>query len=510
LGPHPRIVANDRSIKGTGKAPELLDDGGVIARRIFELPDRDADVGAMFVRHMLWQLHDRVGDGTTTAAVLFQEIYDQGISYIVSGGNPMQLRHHFERGMQAILNELASITVHLRGKERLSQLGETICYDPPLARLLGEIFDIIGEYGRLEIRTGRGRELEREYVEGMYWDGGLLSREMITDRARRRAQVENAAILISDLEISEPDELLPVIAMAVEAGISAFLIVAKQVSDRALSVLMAPPNREKVQVVAAKAPGLGSDVQMAALEDLSVLTGGRPVVDSAGDSLNRVEFEDLGRARRAWADQFNFGVVGGKGDPRRLRQHIAHLRAAFERAEDPKVRKTLQQRIGKLMGGSATLWIGAATKTEVEAYKELAERTAEAMRGAVREGVVPGGGVALLACRSTLRQLLNRSSDPDGHAAYRILLKAVEAPIRTLLVNAGYEPGAIIAQIDRAGPGYGFDAKTGRVVEMAQAGIFDAAAVLKAVVHTAVSSAALALTTDVLVHSRNPAGANSP
>ncbi|MCP4638822.1 MAG: hypothetical protein GY851_00240, partial [bacterium] len=179
LGPLPRIVAMEH-IHGSDKMPEMLDDAGVIMRRIIQLPDRDADMGAMFIRHLLWRLREEVGDGTATAAVLFQSIYDQGVRYIVSGGNAMRLRQHLENGMRTIMDELAGMATHLKGKKELAQIAESICYDPPLSKMLGEIFDIVGEYGRLEIRSGRSREIEREYVEGMYWKSGVVSRQMVS------------------------------------------------------------------------------------------------------------------------------------------------------------------------------------------------------------------------------------------------------------------------------------------------------------------------------------------
>ena len=503
LGPLPRVVAVDRI--ADDKMPELLDNGGVIARRIIELPDRDADMGAMFVRQVLWRVHEQAGDGTATTAVLFQSVYNQGVRYIVSGGNAMQLRCYLEEGLRLILDELSGMTIPVAGKEKLAQVAETICYDPSLAKMLGEIFDIIGQYGRLDIRSGRSRGLEREYVEGMYWEGGVLSREMITDHAKLRTEMQNVAILISDLALEDPNQVVPVLETVSRTGNRALLIVASKLSDSVTALLLsANRNPDKFQIIAAKTSGLTSTDQAEAMEDLGVLTGGRLLVKVAGDTLSGFKLEDLGRARRAWADRNYFGIVGGKGDPRALRVHIANLRAAFGRATEAHARKTLQERIGKLLGGSATLWVGGATELEIEARKELAERTANALRGAVREGVVPGGGVSLLACRPALQRRLDQSTDSDERAAYRVLIKAMEAPIRAILTNAGYDASEIMAEVKLAGAGHGFDVRSRQVTDMAQVGIWDAAAVLKAAVHGAVAGAALALTTDVLVHHKEP------
>jgi len=503
LGPLPRVVAIARVL--SDRTPELLDNGGMIARRIIQLANCDEDMGAMFIRHLLWRLHEKVGDGTATAAALFQSVYNQGVRYVTSGGNAMQLRRYLEKGMRVTLDELTGMAVHLEGEERLAQIAESICYDPPLAKMLGEIFDIIGEYGQLEILSGHSRELEREYVEGMYWTGGIRSRQMITDHTQFRTEMENAAILISDLKIEDPRQLMPLVEMARQAEIRSLLITAQKLSDSAVSLLLAASqDPSQFQAIAVKARGLAADDQAAAMEDLAILTGGRPFVNAAGYTLSGVKSQDLGRARRVWADRFSFGIVGGKGDPRALRKHIANLRAVFRQAKDPAVRKKLRERIGKLMGGSATLWVGGTTELEIEARKELAERTANVLRGAIMEGVVPGGGVSLLACRPALQRMVDQSTDPDERAAYRILIKALEEPIRTILTNAGHNASEVMAEIKRAGAGYGFDVRSRQVVDMVQAGIFDAASVQKAAVHSAIAGAALALTVDVLIHHKKP------
>ncbi len=501
LGPRPRVVAIDRGIDG--KSPELLDNGGVIARRIIALEDRDEDMGAMMIRSLLWRLYDEVGDGTATAAVLFQSVYDQGLRHIIFGGNAMPLRRYLEAGLRVIVVELARQRVPVEGKEKLAQLAASLCYDPPLAEMLGEIFDIIGEYGQLEIQTSQGRGLDREYVEGIYWKGGLLSRQMLGQPAKLKVELENPAILITDFEIEDPHDLLPVLEIVVPSGIRSLLVVANKLSDSALSLLLANQAADKLKVIAVKTPGLTSDDQLAALEDMAILTGGRPFFKAARDTLQNIKREDLGQARKAWADQGSyFGVNGGKGNPRTLREHIAKLRAGHRVAEDKALREKLQQRIGKLMGGSATLHIGAATESEMNARKELAKRASDALRGAVVDGVLPGGGVSLLACRPALQRLIEKSTNPDERAAYRILVRALEEPIRTIISNSGGDVSETMAAIKAAGAGYGFDVTSGQVVNMLQAGIFDAATVQLAVVRSAVSSAALSLTIEVLIHKR--------
>ncbi|HZG65549.1 MAG TPA: chaperonin GroEL [Herpetosiphonaceae bacterium] len=503
LGPRPRLVAVENVLRD--KTPELLDNAALIARRIFQLPQRDADMGAMLVRHMLWRLHEEVGDGTATAAVIFQAVYNQGVRYIAAGGNAMQLSHSLEHGMQAILDELSGRTMQLEGQEQLTQLAESICFDMPLARMLGEIFDIVGADGQVEIRTSHRPEIERQYIEGMYWKGGVLSPHMLSDQIRLRTDLTNAAILISDLEITEPRHLMPVLDIATDAQIRALLIVANKLSDSSIGFLIAASrNPEQFQVIAAKTPGLGTVEQAAAMEDLSILTGGRPLLQAAGDTLRGLKATDLGQARRAWVDRFQFGIVGGKGDARTLRAHIGALRAAFSVSQDKATRTALQQRIGKLIGGSAILTVGGHTKSEISAREELARRTSDALRAAIRDGVLPGGGIALLACRPRLRELLAASTDPDEQAAYRILIHALEQPIRTIAGNSGYEPGAVLAEVDQAQEAFGFDVRCGRIADMAESGIFDVAAAQRAAIRGAISGAATALTVDILVHKRKP------
>lgn len=510
LGALPRLVALE-PISSRNKPPELLDDGGTIARRIIELPDRDEDMGAMFVRHMLWNLREKVGDGAATAAVLFRSLYDQGVHYITSGGNAMMLRRYLEEGLQAITERLSAMAMPVEGKEQIARIAESICHDPPLAKLLGEIFDIIGEHGRLEIRSGRGRELEREYVEGMYWDNsGVHARQML-DPSTLRVELENAAIMISDFELEDPYELMSLLRRAAEARVTPLVLVASKLSDKCIGLLLAASkDPSKFHVIAVKVPGMLSYDRSAALEDLAILTGGKYYTRTAGQSVTKVQLGDLGRARRAWADRFNFGIVGGKGDPRLLRQHIADLRLAFNRIEDKDERKNIQKRIGKLLGGSATLYVGGLAKADVDLRKELAERTAEAVRGVISEGVVPGGGVALLSCKPMLQKIAEESTDVDRRAAYRILARAMEEPIRTIISNAGYDASEVMAEIKLAGPGYGFDVRSGKIVNVVEAGILDALSVQKEAVHSAVSSAALALTIDVLVHRKNPPQAVNP
>ena len=498
LGPLPRTVAISQVDRSKG--PEVLDNGAVIARRIVELADRASDPGAMLIRQALWRVHETVGDGTATTAVLYQCVFNEGLRYLASGGSAMHLRRALEDIQEIISKTLLAQTVAVRGQRQLTRLARTLCYDEPMAVLLGEIFDIIGEYGPLEIRPGNRREMDREYFEGAYWDGGLFSRLLINRPAESRAVLENAAILISDLNFDDPEQFRPLLELAVQHGALALVVLAGRVSDGALALFTSKRNQEILPTILIKISSVSSDARPAILEDIAVLTGGRPFVDASGASLGTVKYDDLGHARQVWANLKDYGIIGGKGDPRRLREHIGRLRTRLQAEEDAGARTHLQRRIGRLMGGSATLYVGADSQPQIESRSDLAKRASEAMRCALRTGVVAGGGIALLNCRAPLQKELTAHSDPDERAAYNIVCRALEAPFRALLTNAGYDPTAYIGQID--GIGMGFDVQTGSVVNMLEAGIVDPAGVVQSAALVALSSAALALTIDVLVHHR--------
>lgn len=502
LGPLPRTVCIERL--ASEKPPELLDSGGVIARRVIQLPRRDEDVGAMFTRQMLYRLHEKVGDGSATAGVIFQSLFNQGVRYLAAGGNPMLLRGYLDQGIALIQSELDRQARPVQGPPSLAQLAEMVCHDPELAENLGEIFDVIGEFGRLEIRNGQGRVVRREFVEGVYWDAGLHSRRMIVDPRQGRTVVEDGAVLATDLEVQEPEDVLHLLELAVQAQLPGVLLVAASLSDQALSLILNESNWRKVKILAVKSPSASLDTLIGDLTDLAILSGGRPVFKATQAKLRHVRPEDFGYARRIWAYAENFGLTAGKGDPRQLRRHVSSLKAAFHLADDLSAREKILQRLGRLLGGSATLWIGAPTEDEYQRKQALAERAANTLRAALLDGVAPGGGTALLACRPALQARLAESADEDEVAAYRMLSRALEEPFRALLANAGYEAGQVLAAMQGLPPGHGCDLRTGKIVDMAAAGLVDPVGVLKEAVHSAIASAGLLLTTDVLVHRRNP------
>ena len=499
LGPLPGIVAVERN--PSNNPPELIDNGGVIARRIIQLDDRNANVGAMFVRQVLWDLNERMGDGTATAAVLFQSIYNHALRYIVSGGNPMLMRKHLEIGLRIILERLDAQKMLIEDSNQLAQIARSTCTDPEMAELLSEIMEIVGPYGLVDIRSGQSREMGREYVEGSYWESGVLSQKMLTGWPDLKVELPEVAILITDLAIEKPQEPLLALNTAVKAGYKNLMIIATKVPDKAVGLLQnADKNVHKLQLVGVKTPGAGIDKTIAAMQDMAILTGGRPYFKDAGETLKNVKAEDFGHAHKAWATKTHFGFLRGQGDPIKLRSHVARLKRAYHSTNDAEQSKLFLDRIGRLLGGSATFYVGGATKSEVETRKELAKCSIKVLRGALEDGIVVGGGVVWLSCQPELQEKISQSDTDEERVSYQILYRAMEAPLRAMLTNARLDPGAILARIRSAGPGFGYDIVRGEIVCMQEEGVQDVASVQKSALISAVSSAALALTIDVLVH----------
>jgi chaperonin GroEL len=506
LGPLSRGVAID-NLNRAKSLPEFLDEGGPIARRIIELSNRDEDMGAMLARSMIVRQHENVGDGTATVAVLFEAIFSAGLRYIAAGGNAMQIRRHLERLLPSILDELDRMAFRLEGQEALTQMAHSLCHHEDMATLLGEAFDLLGEYGRLEIREDYGRVLRREYVEGTYYHSGLFSRVLFSTDSAATVTFENPAIFVCDFEVEDYHELFPVLQTANTANVNGLVIITRSMSEKAVSLLVAHNRMDKFKVMGVRLPGLNPTDRAAALDDLSKLTGATPFVKVAGDTLENVTEKHFGQSRRVWANLETFGLTGGRGNPRQLREHLQDLRTQYHNAADAEERKRAHQRVGNLLGGSVTLWVGGFTEPEINARKRLMERTALTLRAAIQEGVVPGGGIALLNCRSALEKqqaAAQESQDTDERAAYRILIDALAAPARTIFRNAGCDPGELMAQLSHECPEKGFDVVAKRIVNLRESGILDSALVLKTCVKNAISTAALALTIDSLVHLARP------
>jgi len=488
LGPRPRIVGIERGTRDT--SPELLDDGAVIARRIIELPDQYENIGAMLLRGMLWRLSEAVGDGTATAAVLYRTVFAEGLSYAAAGGDLTQLRRHLESGLAAIITALKSQVMPLAGTAMLADFVKSVCDDDDLAQSLTEILEVTGALGLIDIQGGQARTARCAYFEGNFFTGGRHG------AGSGAIEFEEAALLLTDFDLKEPDAVLPVLRLALREKIENLVVVARNVAEPVAALFARSATSSRLRIIAAKTPGSTTLAQADALHDLAILTGGRPLLEASGDTSNTVYPGNLGYARRVWIDKNYLSIRGGRGNTGQLRAHIAELQKAFEAATETDIRKGLRDRIGRLGSGFAILYTGGSTASEIEARVAMTKRALRTTRGALRHGILPGGGLALLSCRDMLQRRLGESRTPDERAACNILLKTVAAPFGALAQNAGYEAPALLAQLEHGLPGpapfCSFD------------GIHDSAAAQIEALRYAVASAALALTVDAIVYRKLP------
>jgi chaperonin GroEL len=503
LGPLPRLVAIAR-IMGD-QSPEFLDDGGTIARRIIQVKGRNVDMGAMLLRNLAWKMNKTVGDGSVTMAVIFQSLINEGIRTIVTqGGNPMLLRQGLERSLERVSTTLRQMAEPLNGSEELAGIARGLCQgDDEMATMLGEIMDIVGHEGFVEVRSGSRIKLEREYVEGTFWDSsGWFSSIFETDSENHRALMEDPSILISDLSVKSAADFVPVLEMAVKAKISNLVFIGFEIPDEAMALFARNSQSKTISVLPVHTPRITQLERTALLQDIAVLTGGRVFHDAARETLKDVRLEDLGVARIAWANSTYFGVIGGKGDSRLVRQYINQLRESLGKV-DQEGRDQIQKRIGRLIGGSAILKVSGRTESEMESRKAVAQRGILALRNAVESGVVLGGGTAFLNCQAALATAVDGESEEDIEVR-GILSRALEEPLRTIAANAGFVPDTIVDKVKAAPVGFGFDARSGKIVDLRDAGIIDSVKVLDMALRVAVSGAAAALTTDVLIHRKYP------
>jgi chaperonin GroEL len=499
LGPLPRAVAVQRP--DHAMLPELLDDGATIARRIVALPDEAADPGAMYLRGFLWRLHEEAGDGTATAATLFGALLKNGRRALASGVSAQQLRPRLEAAAELVREELRAQAVHRDGRAHVARLARAISRDDEMAELLGEIFDVSGEFGAIVALPSKRRESWAEFVNGSYWEGGAHGLALFDDQIRLRSDLIDPALLLTNLALDDVSELASALEAALSSGAGGLVVIAESITERATALLHAN-NRPDCRIVAVKPPGFGELGRQVALQDLAILTGGRVFWQAAGDRLGRVQPADLGRARQAWATTQQFGIVSGQGDPRAIHRHAADLEKRYDQAVDNEERQKIQERLGVLHGVSATLWIGGDSDLGAKNRLERAKQTTAVLRRALRDGTVPGGGLALLHCQAALRDRLAETTRETERAALRIVAAALDAPFRQIMANCGHEPSAAFAKLATAPAGMGIDAVTGQLVEPREAGIVDPLSVVTAAATTAIRSAALALTIDAIVHTR--------
>lgn len=505
LGPLSRTVVISR-IVSTSQPPEVLADGGTIARRLIELDHRDADMGAMLLRQALWKIQETVGDGTATTAVLCQAVVREGERQLAAGASAIELREGLLWATERVVEALRRQARPIEGQAALTAYALSIGDDRELAGMIGEILDIVGAEGYVQVRERHRRELEREYIEGSYWRGSWLSRELVTDTVSGEATLDDAAVVLTNLAIETVDEIVPLLELVRQQDYSGLFLIARDIREAALPVLLANYQAGTVKVLAAKLSALGADLDDE-LADIGVLTGATPLYEAAGARLSRITPDQIGRSRRAWATSAYVGLAGGGGDPHARRRQIRMLRQRLTTLDTLEAREPVQERIGRLLGGMAMLHVGGNTESEREARRTVAERTVAAVRLALARGVVPGGGSSFVRAADGLRA----SMPPAGHAAgVATLIRALEEPLRVISANAGYEPPVVVSQVRNAPEGHGWDARTGAVVDLWAAGIVDPVEQLTAVLQTAVRTAALLLATDVLVHHAQREDATTP
>jgi chaperonin GroEL len=498
LGPTARCVMLHE--ESSGRSPEVLDDAATILRRVIELPDPYVNMGAMLIRHTVWKVHEAIGDGGATTAVLFEAIVRHTAPLLASGADAAALRRGLEQGLAAASAALAEMARPLEGDSEIARVAEALCHDPELARILGEIFDIVGVDGSIDIESGYTRGFDRQYVEGVQWDTGFFSAYFVTNQDRQEARMENPAILVTDMRLTTAEQLLPLLDSLAKMEQRDLFIIADEVSGTALSLLTANQRGGGMRSIAVKAPSYEPE-RTQILKDLAIFTGARVVTEVSGISGESITTADLGKARVAWANAHNFCLQSGFGDPAALRERIAEVRAEYQQTTKPEEKEKVRARLGKLIGGVAILLVGGDTQRQIEERKATARRTVATMRHALQGGVAPGGGAAYLACRQAVHRV---AAGGDEAGARKALIHALEEPLAVIARNAGHDASGTVAQAGIQPPGWGFDAVSGQFVDMWSAGILDPVPMLQRALAAAVSGAAMLLTADVLVHHREP------
>ena len=507
LGPLTGPVALDDATRGG--SPELLDDGGAIARRILQLEDRDEDVGAMLLREVLWRQREQFGDGAATAAALYQTVYAEGHRFINAGGNAMLLRQALEAGLRAMLDELRLQIQMVETQEEIERLALSICGGRDIAATLADIFDVLGPHGAIEVRDG-GRDLQHEFFLGSYWESKVPSNIVFDGVIGERIELKKTAWLISEFDLDDLGALVKLVTDIYQAGFDSLAIVAKSFSEQIIAAQGANSQMEDFTLVYLEPTGM-VDEQEAALKDLALITGGQVLRAITGHSLDAIKREMLGKTELAWLDRNRFGIIAGSADESVLSNELEALERRFDASDDSRQQAVLRTRIGRLRGGSAVVYAFGSSESEMRYQTELITRTIAAMRSALLQGTLPGGGTALLRCVGQLREIYDASDDLHEQAACRILIKAAEAPCRMLLANAGHEaPGLVVNDILSGVNGAGYDLRSGQIVDMNQVGVVDSAAAQIAAVRNGIGGAALALTVDTIVHRVNPPLAIDP
>jgi chaperonin GroEL len=491
MGPKGRNVLLQRSFG----APHITKDGVSVAKEI-ELAHPVENMGAQLVKEVASKTADEAGDGTTTATVLAYAIFKDGLKYITAGANPVAVKRGMDKAVEAIVEELKKMSKPVENKEQIAQVATISANnDRAIGELIAEAMDKVGKDGVITVEEGKSLKDELEVVEGMQFDRGYLSPYFVTNPDKMVAEYEDAYVLLYDKKISSMKDLLPLLEKIVQAGNKPLLIIAEDVEGEALATLVVNKLRGVLNVVAVKAPGFG-DRRKAMLQDIAILTGGQVISEELGRTLENATLADLGRAGRIVVDKENTTIVDGQGDKAAIEARIKQIKKEIEEATSDYDREKLQERLAKLSGGVAVIKVGAATETEMKEKKDRVDDALSATKAAVEEGIVIGGGAAIL--KAAKKAEVN-VEDPDEKIGVEIIKNAVKAPIKQIAENAGYEPGVVALKVEEADDNIGFNAVTGEYVDMFEAGIIDPTKVERIALQNAASVGSLLLTTEAAV-----------
>ena len=491
LGPKGRNVVLDRAFG----APTVTKDGVSVAKEI-ELKDKFENMGACMVREVASKTSDNAGDGTTTATVLAQAIVDEGMKFVAAGMNPMDLKRGIDKAVAAAIEELRKISKPTTTNKEIAQVGAISANsDAEIGDIISEAMDKVGKEGVITVEDGKSLKNELEVVEGMQFDRGYLSPYFINQPEKQAAVLDNPFILLHDKKISNIRELLPVLEQVAKAA-RPLVIIAEDIDGEALATLVVNSIRGILKVVAVKAPGFG-DRRAAMLEDIAVLTGGTVISTNVGLTLDKATLEQLGTAKKVEVTKENTTIIDGAGQAEAIENRVRNIRTQIEAATSDYDREKLQERVAKLAGGVALIKVGAATEVEMKEKKARVEDALHATRAAVEEGIVAGGGVALIRAKQAIRDI--KGDNDEQNAGIRIVLRAMEEPLRQIVANAGDEPSVVVNTVAQGEGNFGYNAQTGGYGDLVEMGVLDPTKVTRTALQNAASVASLILTTDCMV-----------
>ena len=491
LGPKGRNVVLERSFGG----PTVTKDGVSVAKEI-ELKDKFENMGAAMVREVASKTSDNAGDGTTTATVLAQAIVDEGMKFVAAGMNPMDLKRGIDKAVAAAITELKKLSKPTTTNKEIAQVGAISANsDEEIGQIISEAMDKVGKEGVITVEDGKSLKNELEVVEGMQFDRGYLSPYFINQPEKQAAVLENPFILLHDKKISNIRELLPVLEQVAKAA-RPLVIIAEDIDGEALATLVVNSIRGILKVVAVKAPGFG-DRRSAMLEDIAVLTGGTVISSNVGLSLDKATLAQLGSAKKVEVTKENTTIIDGAGDAAAIENRVKNIRTQIEGASSDYDREKLQERVAKLAGGVALIKVGAATEVETKEKKARVEDALHATRAAVEEGIVPGGGVALIRAKLAIKDI--KGDNDEQNAGIRIVLRAMEEPLRQIVANAGDEPSVVVNTVAQGEGNFGYNAQSAKYGDMVEMGVLDPTKVTRTALQNAASVASLILTTDCMV-----------